>query len=65
MAITAAACQAELGTNPNNAQVMQLQMPLTGTTQHWYVVGNQDARGGRGGVRRRRRIMRRRRQRVS
>lgn len=45
MAITVAACQAELGTNLNNAQIRQLQMPLTGTTQHWYVEGNQDARG--------------------
>lgn len=45
MAITAAAMQAELGTNLNAAQVRQLQMPLTGTTQHWYVEGNQDARG--------------------
>lgn len=45
MAITVAQMQAELGTNPNNAQVRQLQMPLTGTTQVWYVEGNQDARG--------------------
>ena len=45
MAITAAQMQTALGTNLNSAQVRQLQMPLTGTTQHWYVEGNQDARG--------------------
>ena len=45
MAITAAALQAELGTNPNNAQVLQHQMPLVSTIQIWYVVGNQDAVG--------------------
>ena len=45
MAITAAQLQTELGTNPNNAQVLQVG-PVTGTTlQVWYVVGNQDARG--------------------
>lgn len=45
MAITAAALQAELGTNPNNAQVVQHQMPLISAIQIWYVVGNQDAVG--------------------
>lgn len=45
MAITAAALQAALGTNLNSAQVQQVG-PVTGTTtQVWYVVGNQDARG--------------------
>jgi len=44
MAITAAALQAEFGTNPNNAQVLQHSMPDT-TLQQWYIVGNQDAVG--------------------
>jgi hypothetical protein len=44
MAITATALQAELGTNPNDAQVLQHSMP-NGTTQVWYVVGNLDAVG--------------------
>lgn len=45
MAITAAALQAELGTNLNAAQVRQHYMPNAGTIQVWYVQGNQDARG--------------------
>jgi len=44
MAITAAACQAALGTNLNSAQIQHMQMPDS-TVQVWYVVGNQDARG--------------------
>ena len=45
MAITAAALQAALGLNPNNAQVVQAAEPSQGTQQQWYVVGNQDAVG--------------------
>ena len=45
MAITAAALQAEFGTNPNAARVLQHQMPLSGSLQVWYVEGNQDAVG--------------------
>lgn len=44
MAITAAAMQTALGTNPNNARVIHHIMPDS-TTQLWYIVGNQDARG--------------------
>jgi hypothetical protein len=45
MAITADAMQAALGTNPNNAQILQHEMPLLSTIQIWYAVGNQDAPG--------------------
>jgi hypothetical protein len=44
MAITAAAMQAALGTNPNDARVIYHIMPDT-TSQMWYIVGNQDAVG--------------------
>ena len=44
MAITAAAMQAALGTNPNDARVIHHIMPDT-TLQRWYIVGNQDAVG--------------------
>lgn len=44
MAQTAAAVQAELGTNPNNAQIVH-SMNEGSTNQVWYVVGNQDAVG--------------------
>lgn len=47
MAITAAQLQTELGLNPNDAKVLQHQMPLVSTVQVWYVVGNQDATAGR------------------
>ena len=40
MAQTAAAVQAELGTNPNNAQIIQSFEPSQGTLQQWYVHGN-------------------------
>jgi hypothetical protein len=45
MAITAAAMQAELGTNSTDAQIIMHTMPLSGTLQEWYVVGNLDAPG--------------------
>lgn len=45
MAISAAAMQAALGTNPNNAWVLQHAEPLVGSVQRWYLVGNLDARG--------------------
>lgn len=45
MAITAAEMQAELGTNPNDARVIQAMWPTGTTNQVWYVVGNQDAVG--------------------
>lgn len=45
MAITAAAMQTALGTNPNNAKVIHAMWPTGTTNQLWYVVGNQDARG--------------------
>jgi hypothetical protein len=44
MAITAAAMQAALGTNPNDARVIHHIMPNT-TLQRWYIVGNLDAVG--------------------
>ena len=44
MAITAAAMQAALGTNPNDARVIHHIMPDT-TSQMWYLVGNLDAVG--------------------
>lgn len=45
MAITSAALQAALGTNPMNAQVVRAFEPSQGTLQQWYVIGNQDAPG--------------------
>ena len=45
MAQTAAAVQAELGTNPMNAQITHSFEPSQGTLQQWYVVGNVDAPG--------------------
>ena len=45
MAISAADMQTALGLNPNNAQVLQHQMPLVSTIQVWYIHGNQDAPG--------------------
>jgi hypothetical protein len=45
MSITAAAMQTALGDTANNAQIIQHTMPLAGSLQEWYVVGNQDAPG--------------------
>lgn len=45
MAITSAQLQAELGTNPMNAQVDIAFEPSQGTLQQWYVIGNCDAPG--------------------
>jgi hypothetical protein len=45
MAQTSAAVQAVLGTNPNNAQIIQSFEPSQGTLQQWYVCGNGDAAG--------------------
>ena len=45
MAQTAAAVQAVLGVNPNNAEIVQSFEPSQGTLQQWYVVGNLDAPG--------------------
>lgn len=39
MAITSAALQAELGTNPNSPTVRMQLAPYTGTNQHWLVSG--------------------------
>jgi hypothetical protein len=39
MAITAAALQAVLGTNPNSPQVIRHDAKADGTYQHWYVTG--------------------------
>ena len=47
MAITPAACQAALGTNPMNAQILRADEThgdIT-TSQEWYVAGNVDAPG--------------------
>jgi hypothetical protein len=44
MAITGAALQAALGTNPMNAQVVR-EFGVEGTFQGWYIVGNQDGAG--------------------
>lgn len=45
MAQTAAAVQAQLGTNPMNAQILISFEPSQGTEQQWYVAGNVDAPG--------------------
>lgn len=45
MAQTAAAVQAQLGTNAMNAQIVQSFEPSQGTLQQWYVIGNADAPG--------------------
>jgi hypothetical protein len=45
MAITAAAMQAELGLTANDALILHHTMPLAGSLQEWYVVGNMDAPG--------------------
>lgn len=45
MAITSAALQAALGTNPMNAQVVRAFEPSVSTEQQWYVIGNVDAPG--------------------
>ena len=45
MAITSAALQAALGTNPMNAQVIASFEPSVSTEQQWYVIGNVDAPG--------------------
>ena len=42
MSITAAAMQAELGLTANDAQIIQHTMPLAGSVQEWYVVGNEE-----------------------
>ena len=45
MAITSAALQTALGTNPMNAQVLVAYEPSQGTLQQWLVIGNADAPG--------------------
>lgn len=47
MAITPAACQAVLGTNPMNAQIVRADevQGSDATKQEWYVRGNVDAPG--------------------
>lgn len=40
MAITAAALQAALGTNPNNPRVLRHDTKSDDTSQRWYVQGN-------------------------
>ena len=47
MAITPAACQAELGTNPMNAQILRANevQGLDATKQEWYVIGLVNAPG--------------------
>lgn len=50
MAVTPAAVQAVLGTNPMNAQIVwanesQSSLSSSTTEQQWYVVGNVDAPG--------------------
>jgi hypothetical protein len=45
MAITSAALQTALGTNPTNAQVLEAFEPSVSTEQQWYVIGNVDAPG--------------------
>lgn len=45
MAISATDMQAQLGTTPSDAQVIQHVMPLAGSIQLWYIVGNLDAPG--------------------
>lgn len=40
MAQTSAQVQAELGTNPCNAQIIRSFEPSQGTLQQWYVHGN-------------------------
>ena len=44
MAITVAACQAELGTSPMDARIIRVGITV-GTKQEWYVIGNVDAPG--------------------
>ena len=44
MAQTPAAVQAQLGTNPMNAQIVRAQEVIS-TFQDWYVIGNVDAPG--------------------
>ena len=45
MAVTAAAVQAVLGSNPNNARIIHSAGEQIGGLQHWYVQGNLDAVG--------------------
>ena len=45
MAITSAALQAALGTNPMSAQIVTSFDPSQGTLQQWYVRGGVDAPG--------------------
>ena len=47
MAITPAACQAALGTNPMSATIIRADetQGAETTTQEWYVLGNVDAPG--------------------
>lgn len=47
MAITPAACQAALGTNPMSARILRADETQgeDATKQEWYVVGNVDAPG--------------------
>lgn len=45
MAITPAACQAELGTNPMNAIIVRADELVGSTLQGWYVIGNAAAPG--------------------
>lgn len=45
MAQTPAAVQAQLGTNPMNAQIVRADEVVGATLQGWYVVGNVDAPG--------------------
>jgi hypothetical protein len=37
--------QTALGDTANNAKIIQHTMPLVGSVQEWYVVGNVDAPG--------------------
>lgn len=45
MAITPAACQAELGANAQNAQIVRADEVVGTTLQGWYVLGMVDAPG--------------------
>lgn len=45
MAVTTAQLQAELGTNPNNPQVLISHGPNDGTFQDWYISGGTSVPG--------------------
>jgi hypothetical protein len=45
MAITSAQMQTELGLTANDVLIIHHTMPLAGSLQEWYVVGNMDAPG--------------------